>query len=307
MALALDFKTKRYGPTRRVRDQFCVLTDRLPSRLAVNQTGRGTRRTFANLVAEILTLEDDRVVLLPGDTDALATGTGTGGSAALTTTGAALSSAANLFRKKIIEVAAEQLEVAPGDILFSNGRYEVVGTDLSIDLFELANDPHVRARVVAQGVQEITFTTTAGCHAAWVTVDIQTAQVCVQGYTSYDDIGKALDPALLDARIHGGVAQGIGQALGEQMRYDTQTGQLLTASLMDYWIARADDLPFFTLTQGHTLAANPLGTRGAGEAGAIPASAVVANAVADALGPLTTTLDLPLTPDNVWMALIKSV
>ena len=126
----------------------------------------------------------------------------------------------------------------------------------------------------------------------------------LRGYASYDDVGNILEPALLDGQIHGGVAQGIGQAIGERMVYDTTSGQLLTASFMDYWIARADDLPFFEVHHSQTPAANPLGTRGVGEAGVIPASAVVANAVADALSPLGAgLLDLPLTPNRVWAAL----
>lgn len=121
---------------------------------------------------------------------------------------------------------------------------------------------------------------------------------------SIDDVGNILEPALLDAQIHGGAAQGIGQALGEQMVYDPESGQLLTATYMDYWIARADDLPFFELSHGNSVASNPLGSRGVGEAGSIPASAVVANAVADALDPIPVdTLDLPLTPARVWAAL----
>ena len=109
---------------------------------------------------------------------------------------------------------------------------------------------------------------------------------------------------MLEAQIHGGVAQGIGQALGEQILYESESGQLLTATFMDYWLARADDLPFFELQQVNSASASPLGTRGVGEAGALPASAAVANAVADALHPLAAPLlDLPLTPARVWSAL----
>ena len=266
--------------------------------------GQGHEQTFENLTARILEIDTTDVVLLPGDTDALPSGTGTGGSAALTTTGAAVIIGAQALRAKVMELAAERLEVAPGDIFYKEGICTVSGTDLSIGLKELAADEPIRERAVAGGVQEITFTTTVGCHTAWVSVDTETGEVRLRGYASYDDVGNVLEPALLDAQIHGGAAQGIGQALGEQMVYDPESGQLLTASFMDYWIARADDLPFFEPRHGNTVASNPLGTRGVGEAGSIPASAVVANAVADALAPLAMdTLDLPLTPNRVWAAL----
>lgn len=301
----ISLYVKANGMGRREECALALSTDgKVSLKVGSQSNGQGHEQTFENLVARIMQLDAGNVVLLPGDTDALATGTGTGGSAALTTTGAALMAGAEKLREKVIEVAAERLEVSPDDIHYQNGLCTVPGTDLGVSLEQLARDEPLRERVVSHGVQDITFTTTVGCHAAWVSVDIQTGEVKLRGYASYDDVGNILEPALLDGQIHGGAAQGIGQAIGEQMVYEKETGQLLTASFMDYWIARADDLPFFEVHHGTTPAANPLGTRGVGEAGAIPASAVVANAVADALSPLgARLLDLPLTPNRVWTAL----
>ena len=301
----ISLYVKANGMGRREECALALSSDgKVGLKVGSQSNGQGHEQTFENLVARVMEVEAARVVLHPGDTDLLATGTGTGGSAALTTTGAALMAGAEKLREKVIEVAAEHLEVSRDDIHYQDGVCTVPGTDLAISLEQLSDDEILRERVVSNGIQEITFTTTVGCHAAWVSVDVQTGEVQLRGYASYDDVGNILEPALLDGQIHGGVAQGIGQAIGERMVYDTTSGQLLTASFMDYWIARADDLPFFEVHHGQTPAANPLGTRGVGEAGVIPASAVVANAVADALSPLGAgLLDLPLTPNRVWAAL----
>jgi len=290
------------------RKEDCVLGLSGAGKIVINvgsqSNGQGHEQSFENIAATILDLDIAEVELSGGDTDALPSGTGTGGSAALTTTGAAVSTGARALREKVIRVAAQHLEVSLEDIRFEGGTCRVGGTDLHIGLKELAAEESLRRQIASQGAQAITITTTVGCHAAWVSVDTQTGVVRLLGYVACDDVGKVLEPELLEAQIHGGVAQGIGQALGEQILYESKSGQLLTATFMDYWLARADDLPFFELHQVNSASASPLGTRGVGEAGALPASAAVANAVADALHPLAAPLlDLPLTPARVWAAL----
>ena len=290
------------------RKEDCVLGLSNDGKIVINvgsqSNGQGHEQTFENIAARILEVDPTDVVLLRGDTDALPSGTGTGGSAALTTTGAAVSTGARALREQVIKVAAQHLEVAFEDVRYKGAVCSVAGTDLRIGLNDLAAEEHLRVQIISKGAQAITMTTTVGCHAAWVSVDTQTGVVRLLSYVACDDVGKVLEPELLAAQIHGGVAQGVSQALGEQILYDPDSGQLLTATFMDYWIARADDLPLFDLQPVQSVAASPLGTRGVGEAGALPSSAVVANAVADALHPLAVQpLDLPLTPARVWAAL----
>ena len=212
-------------------------------------------------------------------------------------------------------MAADMLEAAVVDLAYEAGVFRVVGTDCSVDLTALA--------VAAQGAHPVdqgqppgfgvtgTFAPAAstypnGCHVCEVEVDPQTGITHIVRYTVVDDFGTVINPALLAGQVHGGITQGVGQALLEHCRYDKESGQLLTGSLVDYGLPRAGDVPFFDLTYNENWPCrnNPLGIKGAGEAGAIGAPPAVINAVVDALSPYGVVhMDMPATPEKVWRAI----
>ena len=191
------------------------------------------------------------------------------------------------------------------DIVFEGGRFVIVGTDRGIGLFELAGELEAAGGASCIGEQRFegnVLTIPNGAYVCEVEVDPETGRVDIQRFSGVDDIGRRLNPKIAEGQIHGGIAQGIGQALHERTFYEAGTGQLLSGSLMDYALPRADDLPFFELRSADLPTANnPLGMKGAGEIGCIGAPAAVMNAVADAIG--SDFLDMPATPDRVWRAL----
>ncbi|MSP89292.1 MAG: xanthine dehydrogenase family protein molybdopterin-binding subunit [Alphaproteobacteria bacterium] len=276
--------------------------------------GQGNETAFAQLVSAQLGISPDRIRVNLGDSDALPNGRGNGGSSALSTGGSAIADAAIKIIDKAKKLAAHLLETAAADIEFANGRLVVAGTDRSLSLAEVARAAYDAKRLppgMAPGLAEagsfvpgkVNFPN--GCHICEVEIDPDTGAVKVKRYTVVDDVGRVLNPLLLKGQFHGGIAQGVGQTLMENMVYDAESGQLLSGSFMDYAMPRADDLPFFEIaTHEVPTATNPLGVKGAGEAGTVGSLAAVINAVVDALAPYGIMhIDMPATSERVWRAI----
>ncbi len=262
--------------------------------------GQGHETVFAQLAAERLGIPLGRIDVVHGDTDLVAEGVGTYASRSLVVGGAAISIAADRIVAKAKAVAARLLEADEIDIELEAGRFRIKGTDRVIGWGEIAAAADLRE---TERFDPPDFTFPHGCHVCEVEVDIETGHVAVVGYWAVDDVGRQINPMIVEGQIHGGIAQGIGQALMEACRYDSK-GQLLTGSLMDYCLPRAADLPAFVIGHLETPAtSNPLGAKGCGEAGAIPSPAAAIGAVLDALAPLgVRAIDMPATPEAVWRA-----
>jgi aerobic carbon-monoxide dehydrogenase large subunit len=274
--------------------------------------GQGHETTFSQLVADGLGVPIESIEIVHGDSDKIPYGMGTYGSRSLAVGGTAIVKAMDKVIAKGRKIAAHLLEASEADIEFKDGKFTVAGTDRSKTLGEVAltayvphNFPHEE---LEPGLDETAFydpknfTFPSGAHIAEVEIDPETGQVAVANFTASDDFGRILNPMIVEGQVHGGLAQGIGQALLEGCVYDKETGQLLTGSYNDYTMPRADDLPSFTLSTNVTLCThNPLGVKGCGEAGAIGAPAAITNALVDALKPLGIRhLDMPATPERLW-------
>src|SRR5271165_1774625 len=274
--------------------------------------GQGHETTFSQLVADGLGIPIENVEVVHGDTDKIPYGMGTYGSRSLAVGGSAIVKAMDKVVAKGRKIAAHLLEAAEADVEFKDGKFTVAGTDRSKSFAEVAltayvphNFPHEE---LEPGLDETAFydpknfTFPSGAHIAEVEIDPETGQVAVLNFTASDDFGRILNPMIVEGQVHGGLAQGIGQALLEGCVYDKETGQPLTGSYNDYTMPRADDLPSFTLSTNVTLCThNPLGVKGCGEAGAIGAPAAITNALVDALKPLGIRhLDMPATPERLW-------
>ncbi len=271
-------------------------------------SGQGHETVYPELVAGILGIGADDITLRYSDPDGpdLA-GIGTFGSRSLISHGGALSVGAHEVVRKGLELAAKELEVAAADLVFEHGRYRVPGTDLSVGLQELARR---HAGDGAHPLDTVARINTAaafpsGAHVAEVEIDPETGALEVVSYVAVDDCGNIYNHTLVEAQLHGGLVQGIGQILGEHCVYDRDTGQLLTGTFMDYFMPRADCLPRIAVHDRPIASpGNPLGAKGAGEAGTTGAVPTIANAVMDALAPLGIhRLEMPYTPDRVWAAL----
>ena len=274
--------------------------------------GQGHETTFAQLVSDGLGVAIEDVEIVHGDSDKIPYGMGTYGSRSLAVGGTAIVKAMDKVVAKGRKIAAHLLEAAEADVEFEDGKFTVAGTDRSKSLGEVAltayvphNFPHDE---LEPGLDETAFydpknfTFPSGAHIAEVEIDPETGQVAIVNFTASDDFGRILNPMIVEGQVHGGLAQGIGQALLEGCVYDKATGQLLTGSYNDYAMPRADDMPSFKLSTNVTLCThNPLGVKGCGEAGAIGAPAAIANALVDALKPLGIRhLDMPATPERLW-------
>jgi aerobic carbon-monoxide dehydrogenase large subunit len=273
-------------------------------------TGQGHATAYAQIVAEHLGLAPDRVRVIQGDTDLVMTGTGTGGSSSIPCGGASLAGATAKLAANLKEIAAEALEASAGDLDIVDGAVRVAGTDRTISFAALAGHP--RAATGALSVEDAFIPEAAtypnGTHIAEVDVDPETGDVRILNYVVVDDFGATLNPLLLAGQVHGGSAQGIGQALMESAVYDPDSGQLLSASLMDYALPRAHDVPSFAFeTRNVPCRTNPLGVKGAGEAGAIGSCPAVMNAILDALWRAFRIrhLDMPATPERLWAAIAE--
>ncbi|MGX7707673.1 xanthine dehydrogenase family protein molybdopterin-binding subunit [Methylobacterium sp. Gmos1] len=274
--------------------------------------GQGHLTPFAQVLHDRLGIPIDRIRLLQGDSDQLIAGGGTGGSKSLMASGTALVEAGDLVIAKGREAAASVLEAGPADIEFREGRFTIAGTDRGIGLLELAAkvraglpDPAApKSLDVAHTHKESPSAFPNGCHVAEVEVDPETGVATVVRYTTVNDFGTLVNPMLVEGQLHGGVVQGIGQALMERTAYDEQ-GQLVTGSFMDYCLPRASDAPFMGF-ESHAVPAttNPLGVKGCGEAGCAGSLPSVMNALVDALRPRGIRhINMPATPQAIWSAL----
>ena len=277
--------------------------------------GQGHETTFAQVVAARLGVPVDNVDVVHGDTGRVPFGMGTYGSRSLSVGGTAIVKALDKIIAKGKKIAAHLLEAAESDIEFHDGKFTVAGTDRSKTFGEVALTAYVPHNYpldkLEPGLNETAFydptnfTYPAGTHICEVEVDPETGVVQVVAFTASDDFGNIINPMIVEGQVHGGVAQGIGQALLEHCVYDTSSGQLLTGSMMDYALPRADDMPAFQVdTKVTPCTHNPLGAKGCGEAGAIGSPAALMNAVLDALAPVGVThLDMPASPHRVWKAI----
>jgi carbon-monoxide dehydrogenase large subunit len=271
-------------------------------RTGTQSTGQGHETGFALLVAERLHIPHERVRVIQGDSDVITRGGGTGGSSSLPIGANTIVRATEQMLDQARLVAAEMLEAAALDLTYGDGRFTVTGTDLSVGLFEVGD--RIDAQPSRSCVGESAFegehgTFPNGAYVCEVSIDGETGRVRIESFTCVDDLGTVLHPAIANGQLIGGVVQGIGQALLERTVYDADSGQLLSGSFMDYALPRADDLPLFnSVLTGQPTLNNPLGMKGAGEAGPIGAPAAVANAVADALG--GRDFEMPATPETVW-------
>jgi carbon-monoxide dehydrogenase large subunit len=279
--------------------------------LGTHSHGQGHETTFRQIARHALGLPPERVRLVYGDTDAVFHGRGTFGSRSMASGGAALMGAAEKVIEKGKRIAAHLLEADAVDIEFSRGRFAVTGTDRSLDIVEVARaafQPQRMPRDLELGLDANAVVTPAGAtfpngfHLCELEIDPETALARIMRYTVVDDVGRTVNPLLLEGQIHGGVAQGVGQALGEVVVFDPDSGQPLCGSFMDYFMPRADDLPSFEIGSRDVPSKNnPLGIKGAGEAGTVGALPAVMNAVNDALYPLGVRhFDMPATPERLW-------
>jgi aerobic carbon-monoxide dehydrogenase large subunit len=271
-------------------------------------TGQGHKTAYAQLVADHLDLPPERVTVIQGDTDLIATGAGTGGSSSITMGGSSVASASKKLAANLKSIAAHELEAAESDLEIQNGEVRIVGTDRTLPFARVAASPQAKPDLlsVQDTVGPAQATYPNGTHIAEVEVDPDTGRIDIVGYVIVDDFGVTLNPLLLAGQVHGGAVQGIGQAMMESTVYDAASGQLITASLMDYALPRAADTPSFTFeTRNVPCTANPLGVKGAGEAGTIGAAPAVMNAIVDALyrAYRIRHVDMPATPERVWAAI----
>ena len=275
--------------------------------------GQGHETTFAQIVAETLGVDFDAVDVVHGDTGAIPFGMGTYGSRSLAVGGTAIYNAVQKVIAKGRKIAAHLLEASEEDIEFADGNFTVAGTDRSKSIGEVALTayvPHNYPEGLEPGLEEtafydpLNFTFPAGTHIAEVEVDPETGEVELVAVTGADDVGRIINPMIVNGQLHGGLAHGIGQALLEHCEYDDE-GQLVTGSYMNYTMPRAGDLPNFNINHNTTHCThNPLGVKGVGEVGSIGVPPAVINAVVDALSPLGVThIEMPATSERVWQAI----
>jgi len=271
-------------------------------------TGQGHATSYAQLIAERLDLPPERVRVFQGDTDRIKSGAGTGGSSSIPVGGVSVDRATKKLAEQMKEIAADALEAAMGDLEIADGSVRIAGTDRVISFADLAAHPKASAEKLHAeeqfSVEPPTYPN--GTHIAEVEVDPDTGATSIMRYVVVDDFGATLNPLLLEGQVHGGAVQGIGQALMEDTVYDSSTGQLLSASLMDYAMPRAEHAPDFLFeTRNVPCKTNPLGVKGAGEAGAIGSCPAIMNAIVDALwrSHRVRHVDMPATPRRVWEAI----
>jgi carbon-monoxide dehydrogenase large subunit len=298
------------GPIRGPRKDTAIITvapdGEIELRTGAVSSGQGIETALPRIAAELLGVSAGSIRYRQADTELMEDGRGAGGSAALAVSGAAVAATAKTLIEKGRSVAADALEAAVADIEFADGVFSVAGTDRTISLAEVAARSDAAGGISARDEfkpEAVTFPN--GCHIAEVEIDPETGSVELVSYTGVEDIGAVLNPVLVDGQLHGGIAQGAGQAMAEAIRYDPQSGQLLTASFLDYRMPRAEDMPEFRLDSLPVpTAVNPLGVKGVGEAGTVGSLAVIMNAVNDALVSAgAEPIDMPASPDRVWAAL----
>ena len=278
--------------------------------VGTQSSGQGHETAYVMLTADQLGIDGDKIRIRQGDTDTIPMGGGTGGARSLYSEGQAILVTAASVIERGKQAASEALEAAVADIEFSAGRFAIAGTDRGIDIISLAGQQRVRKaageEVTTLDAAEVAnidnHTFPNGCHMAEVEIDPDTGMIEVARYIVCDDVGKAINPLIVRGQVHGGVAQGYGQAVLEHTAYDPASGQLLSGSLMDYALPRAADLPDIEVDLIEVpCGTNPLGVKGAGEAGAVGSPPAMINAIVNALG--VAAIDMPATPEKVWRAL----
>ena len=278
--------------------------------------GQGHETAFTQMLVTLLGVDPKRVRFSCGDTDAVSYGKGTFGSRSASV----VATASRIVADKLIEkgklIAAHLLEAAPGDIEFEEGNFKIAGTDRVLPISEIAKasyKPTTLPPNIEPGFSASVIHTPAGptfpngCHVCEVEIDQDTGLVEVIGYWVVDDVGRVVNPLLAKGQVQGGVVQGLGQILLEHIRYEPDSGQLLTGSFSDYAMPRAADVPFMTIETNEVLAkSNPFGIKGAGEAGCVGALPAVMNAINDALSPLGARCEMPASPERVWRSIQNS-
>ena len=276
--------------------------------IGTQSSGQGHQTAYAQLVAEQFGVPPERVHILQGDTDKIATGLGTGGSASIPTGGVSVERATRELGGKLKEIAAEALETSAGDLEISNGMIRIAGTDRSISFADLAKRPGTDPSKLNASATfaQADGTYPNGTHLAEIEIDPATGIIKIVNYVIVDDFGVTLNPLLLAGQVHGGAMQGIGQALMEQAVYSASDGQLVTGTFMDYALPRAADGPSFHFeTHNVPCTTNPLGVKGAGEAGAIGSCPAIVNAIVEGLWReyKIDHIDMPATAERVWIAI----
>jgi carbon-monoxide dehydrogenase large subunit len=292
-------------------------TGSLSVMVGAHSHGQGHETVFPQIVSDMLGVDAQNIDIVHGDTSKIPFGMGTYGSRSLAVCGSAVVRATEKIIAKATKIAAHMLEAEPTDVDFDDGTFSVKGTNKSVSFGEVALKAYIPhdypIDLIEPGLEETAFydpanfTYPSGAYCCEVEVDPETGKVRVDRMTAVDDFGNVMNPMIVTGQVHGGLGQGIGQALVEQTTYDDD-GQLLSASYMDYAMPRADDLPYYVVdhSQATPCTHNPLGAKGCGEAGAIGSPPTIVNAVIDALqsgGKNITHIDMPLTPHRVWSAM----
>jgi len=277
--------------------------------------GQGHGTTFKQVLSEKLGIDADKIRYRYGDSDLVTMGIGTFGSRSAQLAGSAIVTAADRLIDKGRKIAAHVMEAAASDIVFGRGRFTIAGTDRAVGIEEVARQAFQSAQLpedIETGFTERAnfgpadaATFPSGAHVCEIEIDIETGEVRLARYCAVDDVGTMLNPLLCEGQIHGGIVQGIGQALLENLVYDPESGQLVTGSFQDYGMPRADDFCRFELEENSSPTdKNPLGVKGVGEAGTIGAIPAVMNAVNDALAAIgAPPVGLPATAEKLWRAI----
>jgi carbon-monoxide dehydrogenase large subunit len=306
------------GPFGRPSEEFAEMrfdpAGNLTLLLGTHNHGQGHETAFRQMAKTLLGIDPERVRVVAGDTDVVTHGVGTFGSRSMIVGGTSLKRASEKIIERGRKIAAHILEAGPGDIVFEHGSFKVTGTDRAVRIEDVAKTAY-RPNALPIGeevglwaqamVAPDNITYPNGCHICEVEVDPETGKVDVVGYVVVDDVGTVVNPLLVKGQIHGGIAQGLGQALMETIEYDPGNGQMVTASYMDYGMPRAHDFPYLDVHSNPVpTATNPFGVKGVGEAGTVGAVPAVMSAVLDALRPLgVSQLQMPASPHNVWQAI----
>jgi carbon-monoxide dehydrogenase large subunit len=264
--------------------------------------GQGLATVYTQIATERLSVPARAIRVLQGDTERVASGIGSYGSRSLMIGGAAVARSVDRLIEQGRKLAAQRLETAEADIEFAEGFFFIVGTDRSVTFSELARWTET-GRIVAADTATAPFCFPNGCCITEVEIDIETGVVELKRLTAVDDVGIVINPMIVHGQIHGGSAQGVGQALFERCHYEPNSGQLITGSLLDYCLPRAGDLPFFRSFTNHSTPAttNMFGAKGAGECGVVGTPPAIVAAVADALSEYGVRhLDMPICPEQVW-------
>jgi carbon-monoxide dehydrogenase large subunit len=271
---------------------------------AMQAMGQGIETSYLQILSETLQLDPERIEIVQGDSD-VAQGIGSMGSRSLYIGGSAMQTASRQAIDEGRNLASKALEAPAADLVYVDGRFKVIGTDLGIDLATLAQR-QPEGRIAITTVQKVGGPSWPnGCHVCEVEIEPETGQIQIVRYTAYDDVGRVINPMIVAGQLHGGIAQAVGQALLEKVVYDAE-GQLHTGSFMDYGIPRADDLPEFAThtDESQPCKINPLGAKGVGELGTVGATPTVVNAIVDALRPLgVDDIAMPATSESVWRAI----